>query len=395
MAKDNDNGAFQNHKPGDLIKHAWNGEHEAFVELLVEHGYKDIIYAVIQELTSQPSAQETREALFRKLVEDVYRALPEFRPDEEDFGDWLHQAAKKNLVAERIKIIRAKKGDRDAFRDLITEYKDVIHRVVQEYAPHISEYNEQELFEAIEEDAYRSVWEFRIYEDGFGNWLQHATTEICGFIFSKEQFKNGNQEVFDEVFRQYYTHFIPQVIQRQFPRMQDQDKEEIVQNVTVRAYEKIAEFRGNVNSFKYWLRRTAGGLCLNMVNFQAKGEEFPDTKGVQDDQDTSFQVREELNLVLNAIELLSEEYQEVVHLRHRQELQYKEIAKVLHIEIGTVKSRLSEARKLLKRIRKLVEEWGVSLQQIKKRLRELSERDKKAKLPKVLDELEKECSLTR
>lgn len=270
MTNDNDSGEHQDQEQNDLIKRAQNGEHETFVKLLVDHGYRKVIDVVIQELTSQTTLQETREALYRKLEKDVYLALPEFHPGDEDFGDWLHRTTRASLIAEHKRIIRAKKGDKDAFLDLIVEYEDVIHKVVQEYALKLQEYEEKTLFDAILNEAFWAVRGFRLHQNAFELWLHDTATENCCFIYSKEQFKHGNQEAFGEVFSQYYEQLIPKFIQKKFPKMQEQDKEEVLQDVTLRAYEEIPQFRGNLNSFKKWLRNTTRGVCLNMITKHKK-----------------------------------------------------------------------------------------------------------------------------
>jgi len=59
---------------------------------------------------------------------------------------------------------------------------------------------------------------------------------------------------------------------------------------------------------------------------------------------------ERVNEILNAIDKLPNEYRMVIILRDMQGLSYNEMANILDINIGTVKSRLSRARANLKKL---------------------------------------------
>jgi RNA polymerase sigma-70 factor (ECF subfamily) len=64
-------------------------------------------------------------------------------------------------------------------------------------------------------------------------------------------------------------------------------------------------------------------------------------------------------LINAAIEALPLPYKEVVILRELEDLSYKEIAKVLSVPVGTVMSRLSRARLMLRaRLQSSVGEEG-------------------------------------
>jgi RNA polymerase sigma-70 factor, ECF subfamily len=68
------------------------------------------------------------------------------------------------------------------------------------------------------------------------------------------------------------------------------------------------------------------------------------------DPDTALLRAAERDLVDRAIADLPDEFREVVVLREFEDLSYKEIAHVADIPIGTVMSRLSRARRLLKAV---------------------------------------------
>ena len=58
--------------------------------------------------------------------------------------------------------------------------------------------------------------------------------------------------------------------------------------------------------------------------------------------------QERVNLVRAAIQILSEDHRTILVLREMQERSYEDIAEILEISIGTVRSRLSRARNQLK-----------------------------------------------
>jgi RNA polymerase sigma-70 factor (ECF subfamily) len=66
--------------------------------------------------------------------------------------------------------------------------------------------------------------------------------------------------------------------------------------------------------------------------------------------DLIFQRDQNAGIVRRAIELLPDEFREVVVLREMEGLSYKEIAQITTAPIGTVMSRLSRARERLKEL---------------------------------------------
>jgi RNA polymerase sigma-70 factor (ECF subfamily) len=58
--------------------------------------------------------------------------------------------------------------------------------------------------------------------------------------------------------------------------------------------------------------------------------------------------QERVSLVTAALQLLTEEHRTILVMREMQELAYEDIAEILGINIGTVRSRLSRARNQLK-----------------------------------------------
>ncbi len=70
----------------------------------------------------------------------------------------------------------------------------------------------------------------------------------------------------------------------------------------------------------------------------------------EDDPVISYERKERIATVREAISALGNEHREIILLRDIEGLSYAEISEVLGIEVGTVKSRLNRARSSLKEI---------------------------------------------
>lgn len=75
-----------------------------------------------------------------------------------------------------------------------------------------------------------------------------------------------------------------------------------------------------------------------------------DTRAMSARTDGMLAGREASEVLQGALAKLSPELRETVILRDLEELEYKEIAQVLHVPEGTVKSRLNRGRAELARI---------------------------------------------
>lgn len=78
------------------------------------------------------------------------------------------------------------------------------------------------------------------------------------------------------------------------------------------------------------------------------GEALIGNFGLADSVETEALIAEERRCVQRAVAALPEKYRVVILLFYMEELSVAEISAVLHIPLGTVKSRLHQARKLLK-----------------------------------------------
>jgi RNA polymerase sigma-70 factor, ECF subfamily len=131
------------------------------------------------------------------------------------------------------------------------------------------------------------------------------------------------------------------------------EAEDVAQETFLRAHRAIRDFRGDAR-VGTWLYAIASRLCLNRLASGARRHERSDDAAllrlpapVADA--AAVLERQELSAALQqAIAALPDERRIVVVLRDLEGLAYEEIAQVLGLELGTVRSRLHRARLDLK-----------------------------------------------
>ena len=180
-----------------------------------------------------------------------------------------------------------------------------------------------------------------------------------------KRFREGDDEAFDSLLERYERRVYGLVC-----RLVGEDRaEDGVQEVWLSAYRSLPQFRGEAQ-FRTWLfgvtmkvcaaHRRRDGRRTPMASFSdVAPEEYlsvPDQSG--DPEQTVL--REELRRVVRqAIATLPPPHRVVVHLRQSEGLSYQEIAEVLGIPLGTVRSRLHYAmEKLATLLRPYMEETG-------------------------------------
>lgn len=146
------------------------------------------------------------------------------------------------------------------------------------------------------------------------------------------------------------------------------DAAELTQETFVKLIEKIDTFKGN-SSFYTWLFRVAVNLTLNYCRRKFKIAHQSIDANLGNDSDSGAgqlksylvddsakdpsvvaQNNEAVEILRLAIGKLDENQRAVIVLRDIEGMTYIDIAETLEVEVGTVKSRLSRARKNLKEI---------------------------------------------
>jgi RNA polymerase sigma-70 factor (ECF subfamily) len=142
----------------------------------------------------------------------------------------------------------------------------------------------------------------------------------------------------------------------------DNEAQDLTQEVFLRVFRSLNSFRAGEGSFTVWLTRLTRNLLVD--NYRRNRQERV-TDAIEDRlpmleektaqyarTDGLLAGREAGELLQAGLQKLSPELREAVILRDLQEMEYREIARVLNVPEGTVKSRLNRGRAELARVLK-------------------------------------------
>jgi RNA polymerase sigma-70 factor (ECF subfamily) len=124
-----------------------------------------------------------------------------------------------------------------------------------------------------------------------------------------------------------------------------EEARDATQNALVRAYVHLETF-DPTRKFFSWIYRIAVNECLNVRRARRPQERLADTleaKAAPDGVET-LELRDQIQVALQG---LTDEYREVIVLRHFADLSYAEISDVVGVPEKTVRSRLFTARQRL------------------------------------------------
>ena len=176
------------------------------------------------------------------------------------------------------------------------------------------------------------------------------------------RFKNGDQSAFDEMVSRYWDRIYAMVNQL---LRNSQDAEEVTQDAFIRAHRGLANFRGD-SAFSTWLYQIATNLARNRywywwrrkrdksLSFDApigEGSDLTLADVIPAEVETPGDITVTQEFVSNigrGMEKLGRKHREILVLRNVKNLSYEEIAAILGISIGTVKSRIARARESLR-----------------------------------------------
>lgn len=164
-------------------------------------------------------------------------------------------------------------------------------------------------------------------------------------------FQNGEQHVFRLLVERHHGR-IRNLIYSIFHEQEIID--DIAQEVFIKAYEALPRFRFE-SSFYTWLYRIAVNKSRDELR-KRKVRKMFSLQTMLDSNDKEFHAKmtvhpedtEAQELIAAGLQSLPEKFRLPVVLKDIDGLSYEEIADVMQCEIGTVKSRLSRARAMLR-----------------------------------------------
>ncbi len=173
--------------------------------------------------------------------------------------------------------------------------------------------------------------------------------------------KNGDETAFESLVYSYERKIYTMAYRS---CLNEQDALDITQEVFLRVYRSIGTFKEE-SSFSTWIYRIANNVCIDharrasrhhTVSLYQETEDGEREIDIVDDAPTPEELqykKEEHAEIERAIAELSLEHREIVMLRDILGLSYDEIAEVLQLNVGTVKSRIARARaNLVENLRK-------------------------------------------
>lgn len=167
---------------------------------------------------------------------------------------------------------------------------------------------------------------------------------------------SGNTDAFQRIEKKYRG-IVSSLIRRMVKN--DTDIEDLTQETFIKVFKALPKFQFEY-SFSSWIYRIASNNTIDFLRKKRFNTFSIDQPIGNSDDDNYFEIEdnsfladdmvlkdEKRQILDEAIEELPDNYRRIIELRHKKELEYKEIAEILQIPLGTVKAHLFRARKLL------------------------------------------------
>ena len=157
----------------------------------------------------------------------------------------------------------------------------------------------------------------------------------------------NKEHAFNEIWKKYYQRlyvFIQPIVK--------ENTADVLQTVMLKVFQNLDKYNP-VYSFSTWIYTIARNCALNhavkkQINVDYSSE--PDLHGAEENFEQQYLCKEELLLITSFLQSLPELHQQIAFLRFFEGFSISEIAAIVDIPAGTVKSRLYYLRKELKHI---------------------------------------------
>jgi RNA polymerase sigma-70 factor (ECF subfamily) len=132
-----------------------------------------------------------------------------------------------------------------------------------------------------------------------------------------------------------------------------EEAEDLTQEILIRVYQNLKSYRSEAGSFQNWILRVARNLIIDHYRQvrrypQAGGSEELETMNITDDKIPNPQrVAEQIEasqFLQGGLQSISPELKEAIILRDLEGMAYQDIADLLNVPEGTVKSRINRGR---------------------------------------------------
>ena len=170
-----------------------------------------------------------------------------------------------------------------------------------------------------------------------------------------ERHRYGDPQAFEEVYDRYASMVYSLALRL---AGKPSEAEDLAQEVFLRIYRHLGRFNGR-STLKTWVYRVTINHCRSRLGrlrrlFQLpvddEGREQTDWVDERRGPEARALAHDAVRRVTAALQQVKPSFREAVVLRDIEELSYEEIASVLGIRIGTVRSRIARGREQLRRV---------------------------------------------
>jgi len=159
--------------------------------------------------------------------------------------------------------------------------------------------------------------------------------------------KQGNASSFEPLVEEYQNQ-IYHLILRQLGN--EHEALDLCQDVFLKAFKKIELFRGD-SRFNTWMYRIAINECRSRFRSKKNKPHISNLDSIKDEGPDStantIETKEKAEVVRDTLNKLPDDYSIPLILFHLQGKAHKEVAEILGLPIGTVKTRIHRGHKLL------------------------------------------------
>ena len=137
------------------------------------------------------------------------------------------------------------------------------------------------------------------------------------------------------------------------------EAEDLTQEILIRVYRNLKSYRADSGAFQNWILRVARNLIIDHYRQvrrypQAGGSEELEAMNIKDDRipnpQRAAEQMEASRFLQDGLQSLAPELKEAIILRDLEGMAYNEIADLLNVPEGTVKSRINRGRLELARL---------------------------------------------
>ena len=167
----------------------------------------------------------------------------------------------------------------------------------------------------------------------------------------------GDSSAFEELIKNY-ERIVYNIVYRMLN--DSEDVKDISQEVFIKVYRNLDKFDGK-SLFSTWIYKITMNTCIDEIR-KRRGKQTYSIDNEMDKEENKKQFaniktpedfyisKENREEIIDAINMLKDEYKKIIILRDINGFEYSKIAEILEISLGTVKSRIARARLKLRNL---------------------------------------------